>query len=212
MRFLNKPPNYDLTYSDVFFVPGYSEVESRFEVDIASPDIVGASTPIVVANMNAVAGKRMAETIARRGGLAVLPQDIPFEVLQQMIKYIKSRHTVYETALTLSPESTVAEALNIIHKRSHDTVVIVDAKNQPQGIFKERDAVGYDRFTPLAQVMSTELVTVLAGWDPEKMFDYLNKKLVDAAPVVEKGRLAGLITKKVRLPKNLLKPGQILLK
>src|SRR6476659_9546131 len=78
MRFLDdqKPP-YDLTYSDVFMVPSRSEVESRFDVDLTPADGIGITLPIVVSNMTAVSGRRMAETIARRGGIAVLPQDIP---------------------------------------------------------------------------------------------------------------------------------------
>jgi IMP dehydrogenase len=206
MRFLHSQPDYDLTYNDVFFVPNYSEVGSRFEVDISSPDVVGANTPVVVANMNAVAGKRMAETIARRGGLAVLPQDIPFEVLALMIKYVKSRDLFYETALTLSPDNTVADALNIIHKRAHNTVVILGPKDQPLGVFKETDAGGYDRFTPLSQVMSTELITVPAGLPPQETFEFLYKKLVEAAPVVKDGRCIGIVTRKGALRSSMYKP------
>jgi len=206
MRFLHDPQGYDLTYSDVFFVPNYSEVSSRFEVDIAAPDIVGATIPLIVANMNAVAGKRMAETVARRGGLAVLPQDIPFDILASMIEYIKSRHLIYETALTLGPEDTVADAMNIIHKRSHSTVVILDGKRQPVGVFKETDASGYDRFTPLSQVMSSELVTVPAGLPPEKVFDILTKKLVESAPVIDKGKCVGIITRKGALRSGIYQP------
>ena len=66
-------PSYDLTYSDVFMVPQETSVQSRFDVDLSTPDGVG-TIPIVVANMTAVAGKRMAETIARRGGIAIIPQ------------------------------------------------------------------------------------------------------------------------------------------
>jgi IMP dehydrogenase len=205
MRFLHDSSGYDLTYNDVFFVPSYSEVGSRFEVDISSPDIVGASIPIIVANMNAVAGKRMAETVARRGGLAVLPQDIPFEVLGSMIKYIKSRHLFFETALTLGPDETVADALNIIHKRSHNTVVIVD-KGRPVGIFKEADASGYDRFTPLSQVMSSEVITVPASYSPQKAFDFLHKKLIDAAPVVDAGKCVGVVTRKGALRSSIYRP------
>jgi IMP dehydrogenase len=205
MRLMHQP-NYDLTYNDVFFLPNYSEVGSRFEVDIASPDIIGASIPVVVANMNAVAGKRMAETVARRGGLAVLPQDIPFDVLELMIRYIKSRHLFFETALTLSPEDTVADALNIIHKRSHNTVVVIDRGQKPVGIFKEADASGYDRFTPLSQVMSSELVTVPSDFTPQKAFDFLHKRLIDAAPVVEKGKCLGLVTRKGSLRSSIYKP------
>ena len=42
------------------------------------------------ANMTAVAGRRMAETVARRGGISVLPQDIPLDVVGSVIEYVKS--------------------------------------------------------------------------------------------------------------------------
>ncbi|MEU2146718.1 IMP dehydrogenase, partial [Streptomyces globisporus] len=71
---------YDLTYDDVFMVPGRSAVGSRQGVDLSSPDGTGTTIPLVVANMTAIAGRRMAETVARRGGLVVIPQDIPIEV------------------------------------------------------------------------------------------------------------------------------------
>ena len=51
--------------------------------------------------MTAVTGKRMAETMARRGGLAVLPQDVPLEVLRDVTAWIKARHTVLETPVSL---------------------------------------------------------------------------------------------------------------
>lgn len=205
MRLLHNP-NFDLTYSDVFFVPNYSDIGSRFEVDIKSPDIIGASIPIVVANMNAVAGKRMAETVARRGGLAVLPQDIPPEILRSMIKYVKSRHLFYETALTLEPHNTIADAMNIIHKRSHNTVVILDKQDRPVGVFKEADSAGYDRFTPLSQVMSSALITVPAGLSPQKTFEYLHKKLVETAPVMEKGKCIGIVSRKGALRSSMYTP------
>ncbi len=74
MRFLpGHAATSDLTYGDVFLVPSRSEVTSRFDVDLASVDGTGTTIPIVVANMTAVAGRRMAETVARRGGIAVIP-------------------------------------------------------------------------------------------------------------------------------------------
>ena len=82
MRFLNETaPGHDLTYSDVFMVPGRSAVGSRLDVDLATTDGSGATIPVVTANMTAVSGRRMAETVARRGGIAILPQDIPTDVV-----------------------------------------------------------------------------------------------------------------------------------
>ena len=78
MQFLEgQRPPYDLTYDDVFLVPNRTEVTSRFDVDLNSSDGSGTTIPVVVANMTAVAGRRMAETVARRGGLVIIPQDVP---------------------------------------------------------------------------------------------------------------------------------------
>jgi IMP dehydrogenase len=58
MRFLEgHPPPYDLTYNDVFIVPGRSDVQSRFDVDLSTHDGSGTTIPVVVANMTAVAGR-----------------------------------------------------------------------------------------------------------------------------------------------------------
>ena len=47
MRFLHGDPGHDLTYDDVFLVPGRSAVESRFDVDLSTSDGTGATIPIV---------------------------------------------------------------------------------------------------------------------------------------------------------------------
>ncbi len=207
MRFLqNTPPNYDLTYNDVFLLPGYTDLSSRFAVDLTTPDHIGTTIPIVVSNMNAVAGKRMAETMARRGGLTVLPQDLSLPALESTVKYIKSRHPIYETPLTLSPENTIHDALNIIEKRAHGAVIIVNQMNEPVGIFKEKDAGSFDRFTPLGLVMSRELVTIPAGWTPKRMFELLHSKRVTTAPVIKNKKMVGLMTQKGALRSSLYTP------
>src|SRR6478735_8765549 len=128
MRFLNDAAiGHDLTYNDVFMVPSLSAVPSRMNVDLTTPDGIGTTIPVVVANMTAVAGRRMAETVARRGGLTVLPQDIPLDVIEDVVAYVKSRHKVYDSAIALGPTNTVAEALNLIHKRAHGAVIVIDA-------------------------------------------------------------------------------------
>ena len=87
MRFLNDSQShqtFDLTYDDVFMVPSRSRVASRMEVDLSPHDGTGTTLPIVVANMTAISGRRMSETVARRGGLAVIPQDIPLSIVKEI--------------------------------------------------------------------------------------------------------------------------------
>jgi IMP dehydrogenase len=98
MRFLGELPPHDLTYSDVFLVPSRSAVTSRLDVDLATDDGSGATIPIVSANMNSVTGPRLAATLARRGGLGVLPQDPPIDDIVAAVAEVKARSTSWAPA------------------------------------------------------------------------------------------------------------------
>lgn len=207
MKMLHPHPPHDLTYSDVFMVPSLSSVGSRFGVDLTTPDRIGTRIPLVVANMTAIAGRRMAEVVARRGGVAVLPQDIPVDVIDSVIGWVKSRHPLFETPITLSPTNTVGDALSLIHKRAHGAVIVIGSGGQPIGVFTEHDAVGFDRFTQLQHVMSTELDTLPADITPEAAFDRLHGERRTLAPVVDDdGRLLGLLTSTGALRSTIYRP------
>ncbi|MFM8265789.1 MAG: GuaB1 family IMP dehydrogenase-related protein [Acidimicrobiia bacterium] len=207
MQFLNERPDYDLTYNDVFLVPNLSSVSSRMHVDLTTPDGVGTTIPVVVSNMTAIAGRRMAETVARRGGVVVLPQDIPLDVVQTVVEFVKSRHTVYDTPITMSGHDTVGEALSLVHKRSHGAIIVVDDDNAPVGIFTEHDAAGFDRFTQISNVMSRELFVLPDGLDANTMFERLSEARLNFAPIVSgDGRLLGCITRKGALRSTIYKP------
>jgi IMP dehydrogenase len=206
MRFLTDHQPFELTYNDVFMVPSLSAVPSRFDVDLSTPDGLG-TIPLVVANMTAVAGRRMAETVARRGGLTVLPQDIPVDVVGTVISYVKSRHTVWDTPIALEPDRTVGEALSLIHKRSHGAVMVVDDDGRPAGIFTEHDAGGYDRFSQLRNVMSSDLIVIEDGTPLDVVYDRLSGRHVQAAPVVDdQGRLIGTATRNGALRSTIYRP------
>lgn len=208
MKFLHgiQPP-YDLTYSDVFMVPTRSSVGSRLAVDLSTSDGTGTTIPIVVANMTAVAGRRMAETVARRGGITVIPQDIPLDVVTDVIDWVKRRDLVHDTPLTLTAHATVGEALNLLTKRAHGAVIVVDEENRPVGVVTEADCSGVDMFTQLDQVMSTGLLTLPAGLDPRAAFDRLNESRHRLAPIVDgEGRLVGVLTRTGALRATLYQP------
>lgn len=153
MRFINDAvPPHDLTYDDVFLVPGRSAVASRLDVDLTTRDGAGTTVPIVAANMTAVSGRRMAETLARRGGLAVIPQDIPLDVVADVVRWVKARQLVFDTPITLARTDTVGAALQLLSKRAHGAVVVV-ADERPVGVVTDADCAGVDRFTQLGEVM-----------------------------------------------------------
>lgn len=207
MRFLNESPTFDLTYSDVFMVPSLSAVASRLKVDLTTPDKIGTKIPLIVSNMTAIAGRRMAETVARRGGLVVLPQDIPLDIVENVVSFVKSRHKIIDTPITMPMDGTVGEALSLIHKRSHGAVIVVDDDERPTGIFTEHDAVGFDRFTQIRNVMSREMFTLDESLTPEQMFERLTEARLTVAPVIDaQGRLIGVITRNGALRSTIYEP------
>src|SRR3954469_25566728 len=160
MRFLDgQRPPYDLTYDDVFIVPSRSEVTSRFDVDLSTADGTGTTIPVVVANMTAVAGRRMAETVARRGGIVVLPQDLPIEAVKQTVDFVKSRDLVADTPVVLAPDDSVSDAVALIHKRAHGAAVVVDEDGRPVGLVTEASCSGVDRFARVRDVAVEDFVT-----------------------------------------------------
>lgn len=207
MRFLNDvTPSHDLTYDDVFMVPAHSAVGSRYDVDLATTDGTGATIPLVVSNMTAIAGKRMAETTARRGGLTVVPQDIPEQVVREVVSFVKSRHLVLDTPIELSPDQTVAEAMALIPKRAHRAAVVV-SDGRPVGIVGERDCVDVDRFAQVHRVMAPPAVTIAADADPRDAFDAIDRARAALAVAVDAdGRLVGVLTRAGALRATLYSP------
>ncbi|BAX92757.1 GuaB1 family IMP dehydrogenase-related protein [Mycobacterium shigaense] len=196
MRFLDgHRPGYDLTYNDVFIVPNRSDVASRFDVDLSASDGTGTTIPVVVANMTAVAGRRMAETVARRGGIVILPQDLPITAVQQTVEFVKGRDLVLDTPVVLGPDDSVSDAMALIHKRAHGVAVVL-FEGRPIGLVSESSCEGVDRFTRVRDVAVTDFVTAPAGTEPRKIFDLLEHSPIGVAVVTNgDGTLAGVLTR-----------------
>jgi IMP dehydrogenase len=177
------------------------------DVDMTSTDGLGLPLPLVVANMTAVSGRRMAETIARRGGIAVIPQDLPTDVVAETIAKVKNSHTVFDTPVTLHGDDTVGEALALLPKRAHGVAVVIDAERKPIGMVTARDLEGLDRFAQVHEAMGSDLTVVGADATPMEVFDLLNANRHPAAIAVDAdGRLVGLMTSKGALRATLYSP------
>ncbi len=213
MRFLSgHTPQTDLTYGDVFLVPSQSDVTSRFDVDLSTPDGTGTTLPLVVSNMTAVAGRRMAETAARRGALTVIPQDVPVDVVADVISSVKAKDLIIETPVVVGTTETVHNVLFLIGKRSHGAAVVVD-EGRVVGIVTADDCRDVDRFTQASQVMSPDPTVldaaVLTGKNRsglELAFENLYEARLKIAPVLRDGELLGVLTRKGALRSSIYSP------
>ncbi len=198
MRFLH--PEHDaqleLSIDDVFLLPTFHAGGSRQAVDLSPPDVPGSSHPIVTANMNAVTGKRMAETIARYGGLGILPQDMTLQTVERIVRHTKAASPRFDTPLVATTQATLREVLGIIRKRAHGVVVVVDDDHRPIGVTTIGDMRDHDQYAAVSDHMAREVVTITPDIDNHTAFGRMDERRVKSAPVVDDaGALIGIITK-----------------
>ncbi|GAA1943767.1 GuaB1 family IMP dehydrogenase-related protein [Agromyces allii] len=208
MEFYRTEPSHDLTYSDVFLVPSRSGVTSRLDVSLAPDDGSGASVPIVSANMNSITGPRLASSLARRGGIGVLPQDLHLQDLAESIRWVKAQSARFDTPYTFAPEATVADALAVLPPVAGQGIVLQGEGNEYVGcIAAERLA------TALPDARLGDLVHGgLASLDaddvdtPRRAFDLMVDAGLDFAPVLLHGRVVGTLSRRSALRGTIYEP------
>lgn len=199
--------NIGLTFDDVLLIPAKSSVLPR-EVDVSThltPEIK-LNIPIVSAAMDTVTESAMAIAIAREGGIGIIHKNMPIEEQCNEVDQVKrSESGMIRNPITLMPNKTIAEALEIMKKYRISGIPIVDGNNKLVGILTNRDL----RFEPnkklkVSELMTTEnLITAPLGTTLEKAEIILQKYKIEKLPVVDKsGTLKGLITFKDILKKK----------
>ena len=197
MEFYETTPAHDLTYSDVFLVPSGSNVKSRLDVSLAPGDGTAATIPIVSANMNSVTGPRLAATLARRGGLGILPQDMHLQDLDAAIRWVKAQPVPWDTPLELAPGDTVTTALGLLPPVVGQGIVVRD----PDGVL-----LGCIPATRLASALpDARLGDLIHGTltsldaddidSPRAAFDLMVAADLEFAPVLHHGNLVGTLSR-----------------
>ena len=116
---------------------------------------------------------------------------------QRTIRSLIARRTI----LTAAPDTTVAEAANLMRSKSVGAVMVVAQDGRLAGIFTERDALfrvvaeGRDpATTPIGEVMTRDPRTV----SPDRPFAHALLTMYDGGfrhvPVVEHGRPIGMVS------------------
>lgn len=198
-----------VTYDDVLLVPAKSQVLPR-EANVRTrlSRHIELNIPILSAAMDTVTESEMAIALAREGGIGIVHKNLPIEQQAHEVDRVKrSESGMIRDPITLSPESTVSQALGLMRKYSISGIPIVQHESLI-GILTNRDL----RFEPnldlvVSKVMTNgSLITAPVGTTLEEAEVILQKHRIEKLPVVDKnGKLKGLITfkdiqKKKRYP------------
>lgn len=199
-----------LTFDDVLLLPAKSSVLPR-EVDVSTlltPEIK-LNIPIVSAAMDTVTESNLAVALAREGGIGILHKNMSIaRQCEEVDKVKRSESGMIKDPVTLTPDKSIGDALDLMKKYSVSGIPIVNDSRNLVGILTNRDL----RFEPnkklkVSQLMTKEnLVTAPLGTTLEKAEKILQQYKIEKLPVVDKrGVLKGLITfkdimKKKRYP------------
>lgn len=164
--------------------PELTETFSRDKVDITPADGFG-NTPIVVSNMNAVTGFRMAEIASRMGGSAAIPQDKEDGEMESIIRGMKEAHPVYDTPIYARPDMKVFELQQYLNKRDFDAAVVLNDQRQLAGIISEADVKGVDPDKPIRSfIREQDIVTGHDGITAQEAVVLMEQKHIHFLPIV----------------------------
>lgn len=188
-----------LTFDDVLLVPRKSNVLPR-DVDLSTrlTKNITLHIPIISAAMDTVTEFDFAIAIAREGGLGILHKNMSIPHQKEMVEKVKrSESGMIKDPITVRPEQTIRESLELMQKYRISGIPVVNDDNLLVGILTNRDL----RFEPnlnlhVRDIMTKEnLITTTAGTTLEKAEQILQKYKIEKLPVVDKkGKLIGLIT------------------
>ncbi len=189
------------TFDDVLLLPQYSEVLPH-NVDVSTylTKNIKLNIPLVSAAMDTVTESRLAIALAREGGMGIIHRNMDIEdQAQEVEKVKKSESGMILQPITVNPNNTVREALQIMERYKISGVPVVDGKGILVGILTNRDLrflkpTDYDK--PVSLFMTKEgLITAQERVTLEEAEEVFQRHKVEKLPIVDReGRLTGLIT------------------
>ncbi len=190
-----------LTFDDVLLQPEYSEVLPR-EADLTTkltPEIT-LNIPLLSAAMDTVTEARLAIALAQEGGIGIIHKNMqPEEQAGQVQRVKKYESGIIRDPITVSPDMTIREVIELTRAMSISGVPVVENK-ETLGIVTHRDLRFETQLdAPVSTVMTPKerLITVGEGADDEEVLSLLHQHRIEKVLVVtEDFELRGMITAK----------------
>ncbi len=199
MNLNGKVVNEGLTFDDVLLVPSKSNVlPSEVSLQTKLTKNITLNIPIVSAAMDTVTESKLAIALARQGGIGFIHKNMSIEAQALQVDYVKrSESGMITNPITLSEESTLYDAEEILSTYKISGLPVVDKENKLVGILTNRD-LKYRTIddTPVVDIMTKEeLVTGAIGTTIEEAKSILMEHKIEKLPIVDEYNvLKGLIT------------------
>jgi IMP dehydrogenase len=188
-----------LTFNDVILLPGWITVEPE-EVNIEThiTPAIKLNIPFVSSPMDTVTGEDLSIALARQGGIGFIHRNCDIETQVKMVKKVKRAESFIMTdVVTITPEKTVEEALNIMKGEDIHGLPVLNENEKIIGICTWRDVRFADPSLLIQDVMTKDVITATKDISSEEAKKLLHKYRIEKLPVIdEHEKLIGLITTK----------------
>lgn len=186
------------TFDDFLLMPGPSWVESK---DVVTKSRVSRNyeinTPIISSAMDTVTEFEMAIALAQVGGLGVIHRNMTIsEQVQQVKKVKRSGDLTIRDVITISPDSSLREAHEIMDQEEISGLPVVD-NEEVVGIISRRDIkpiLNSDAQKQVKEIMTSDVVTVDESITPGDALDIAYENKVERLPVVRENKIVGIVT------------------
>jgi IMP dehydrogenase len=198
MRFVQEA----LTFDDVLLLPAESTVLPK-EVDLKTrltPEI-SLNIPLVSAAMDTVTEAPLAIRLAQEGGLGIIHKSMSIEQQAFNVRQVKKFESgIVKDPVTVSPQTTVKEVLNIIKTSNFHALPVIEKDQQLVGIVTSRDLrFETDLNQAVANIMTPKerLVTAKEGTDRDTIRQLLHKHRIEKVLLINEAyQLRGMVTVK----------------
>jgi IMP dehydrogenase len=190
-----------LTFDDVLLIPAHSAVLPR-DVSLKTQLTrnISLNIPLLSAAMDTVTESRLAITMAQEGGIGIIHKNMTVDRQAYEVQSVKKYESgVIKEPITVSPNTTIREVMELTRSRRISGVPVVDGESLV-GIVTSRDLrfeTRYDEPVTKAMTPKEKLVTVQEGASKEEAIHLLHKHRIEKVLVVNNEfQLRGLITVK----------------
>lgn len=191
--------NY-LAYDDVLLKPLYSEILPK-DTDLKTKfsKNIFLNIPIVSAAMDTVTESMTAIVLAQEGGIGVIHKNLSIEAQAKEVAFVKKYEAgVILDPVTVSPEKTLLEVLELKQKFKISGMPVVDSEQKLLGILTGRDMrFETDLAKKVKDVMTPKerLVTAAIDIELDEAQNLLHGHRIEKLPLVnDQNQLVGLIT------------------
>jgi len=190
-----------LTFDDVSLIPSYSDVLPKdVSLETRLTTELNLNVPLISAAMDTVTEARLAIAMAQEGGIGVIHKNMSLESQAEQVRIVKKYEAgVIKDPITVGPNTTISEVLDITHRHNISGVPVVDG-DELVGIVTSRDMRFERRLEdPVSKIMTgkQDLVTVNENASQDEVLELLHRHRIEKVLVVNDNfLLRGLITVK----------------